>query len=72
MNVFDLEAKIGLDTKGFTSGLSSAKGAMTKASKAIGSGIKTASKVGIAAFIFGDIRHILFFNTQLKKRSPCH
>ena len=46
MNVFDLEAKIGLDTSEYTDKL---KGASSLGSK-FGGALKTAAKVGVAAF----------------------
>lgn len=50
MNVFDLQAQIGLDTKGFTSGLKNAGTAMRKMGSTVNKGLKTAAKVGVASF----------------------
>ena len=47
--VFELFAKLGLDTSGYEKGLKGAKGLASSAGGAIGNGLKTAAKVGAAA-----------------------
>ena len=49
MNVFDLQAKIGLDSSGFDQGLSSAEGAFSALGSKIKSGISTVAKVTATA-----------------------
>lgn len=49
MNVFDLAAKITLDTKGYETGLSKASGLASSAASKIGGGLKTAAKIGAGA-----------------------
>ena len=49
MDVFDLQAKIGLDKSEYESGLNEAKGGMSNLAKGIGNGLKTVAKVGAAA-----------------------
>ncbi len=49
MNLFDLSAKITLDTKGYEAGVKDATGSGKKLASTIGSGLATAAKVGTAA-----------------------
>lgn len=49
MNVFELFAKITLDTSGYEKGLKDSESKMKKAGSAIGNGLKTAAKAGAAA-----------------------
>lgn len=49
MNVFDLFARLFIDTSEYEKGLNSAKGAGSAATKALGSGLATAAKAGLAA-----------------------
>lgn len=49
MNVFELFAKISLDTSGYEKGLKDSESKMKSVGSAIGGGLKTAAKVGAAA-----------------------
>lgn len=50
MNVFDLAATLTLDSKGFNKGMKEAQSTASGVASKIGSGLKTAGKVGAAAF----------------------
>lgn len=49
-NVFELWAKLGIDSTGFNNGLSSAKGALSTFGSTMQSGFATVAKLGTAAF----------------------
>ena len=49
MNVFDLFAKIGLDTSEYDKGLDEASGKASSFASKIGGGLKTAAKIGVGA-----------------------
>lgn len=53
MAVFNLEAKLGLNTDAFEKGLNGAKGAMSKMGSAIGSAVKTTAKITAGAVAAG-------------------
>lgn len=53
MDVFDLQAKIGLDKSEYESGIKDAKGSMSDLAKNIGNGLKTVAKAGAAAIAAG-------------------
>lgn len=53
MDVFDLQARIGLDKSEYDAGVKDAKGTMSDLAKNIGNGLKTVAKAGAAAIAAG-------------------
>ena len=49
MDLFDVAAKISLDTKGYERGLDDASSKTSSFAEKLGNGLKTAAKVGAAA-----------------------
>lgn len=64
--VFELLAKLGLDTSEFEKGLGQAKGQASSVGGAIAGGLKTAAKVGTAAISAATTATVAFATTSVK------